>query len=149
MKIIILLGLLFSINAYSSVRSCESFELSLEFRALSRTYFLRTMTAKVEVKGPKAKLFWDSGHESKKWKFSRQDGFISISSKDLKKVFESYQDSTSSARYVQLINFTEDYEDEDDFRFTPLNEAAPFIGDNIFPAYVGEYRVNFSYSDCQ
>ncbi|MFT6067924.1 MAG: hypothetical protein ACJAT2_002891 [Bacteriovoracaceae bacterium] len=149
MKIIILLGLILASNAHSSIKSCESFELSLEFKALSRVYFLRTMTAKMEVKGSKATLLWDSGHESKKWKVDRDQGLISIRSKDLKKVFESYVDSTSAARYVQLMNFIEDYEDEDDFRFTPLNEAAPFLGDNSFPAYVGEYLVSFKYSDCE
>lgn len=148
MKLIILLGLIFTSNAYSSIKSCENFELSLEFSALSRTYFLRTMSAKMEVKGSKATLLWDSGYESKKWLVRSEEGLVSISSKDLKKVFESYQDSTSSARYVQLMNFIEDYEDEDDFRFSPLNEAAPFIGDNSFPAYVGEYRVTYKYSNC-
>lgn len=103
----------------------------------------------MEVKGSKATLLWDSGHESKKWKIHREDGFISIRSKDLKKVFESYQDSTTSARYVQLMNFVDDYEDEDDFRFTPFNEAAPFLGDNTFPAYVGEYLVEFKYTNCE
>jgi hypothetical protein len=148
MKIVILFGLLMSFSANADIRSCKSFSLILEFKAMSRVYFLSTMTAQVQRDGPKATLLWDSGLESKKWKLHREEGFKSIKSKKLKKVFESYEDSTSSARYVQLMNFVEDYEDEDDFRFPPLNEAAPFLGGNTYPAYVGEYRVSYKYTDC-
>lgn len=102
----------------------------------------------VEVKKRKATLIWDSKFKSKKWRIDRELGLIKIKSKDLRKVFESYESSTSSARYVQMMNFVEDYEDEDDFRFSPHNESAPFIGHETYPNSVGEFRVAYTYSDC-
>ncbi|MBK24750.1 MAG: hypothetical protein CME70_12200 [Halobacteriovorax sp.] len=149
MKVFILMALIWSSAANADLRKCSDFELTLNLRVLSKVYFIRTMTAQISVKKRKATLLWDSGFESKKWKIHPESGLILVKAKKLGEVFESYEDSTSNARYVQMMNFIEDHEDEDDFRFTPMNESAPFIGNDSYPNSVGEYKVTYSYSNCQ